>query len=129
MDGYLLRATRLLTEDESLIGTSPSDSLSVMSYRSSNSLLELRLLNSELPSDCVSELVGETATSSMGAESRFALGVGKLSLSGDVNAVRCRPCGGALRTEIWGVSSIKVLRSCARCALNVDDGSVKEAIF
>jgi hypothetical protein len=61
----------------------------------------------------------------------FALGVGKLSLSGDVNAVLGRLCGAALRTEIWGMSSIRVLRSCARCAFgaNVDDGSVKEAIL
>ena len=88
IDGYLLlRATRLLIELESLIGTSPSDSLSVMSYRSSNSLLELRLLKSELSSDCVSELEGDTGSSCTGAERMFARGVGKLSLSGDVKAV------------------------------------------
>jgi hypothetical protein len=88
IDGYLLlRATRLLIELESLIGTSPSDSLSVMSYKSSKSLLELRLLNNELSSDCVSELVGDTASSFTGAEIMFALGVGKLSLRGEVMVV------------------------------------------
>ena len=60
IDGYLLLvATLLLIELESLIGRSPSDSDSVISYISSKSLRELRLLNNELWSDCVSELAGD----------------------------------------------------------------------
>lgn len=68
IDGRLCfgAAIRFFTELESLIGTSPSDSLDVKSYISSNSLLELRLLHIELPSDCVSELAGDAGIVSAG---------------------------------------------------------------
>lgn len=67
-DGNLVfggAATRRFTELESLIGKS-SLSLPDRSYISSNSLLELRLLHTELRSDCVSDDAGDAGTFSTG---------------------------------------------------------------
>ena len=115
---------RFFTELDSLMGSS-SESLPLTSYISSNSLLELRLLHSELPSDCVSDEAGEAGTSATGIQEivldeelefpvfgGIAFGVGKSSLIGEITPVRSfGGCGGALRTEICGTFSITVLRS------------------
>lgn len=86
IEGYrfLAIAIRFFTELDSLIGTSPSDSLAETSYISSNSLSELRLLHIEVASEeGVTELVGEGASSNIGIIATFAFGVGTLSLIGD----------------------------------------------
>ena len=92
------------------MGTSPSDSLPVRSYISSNSLSELRLLHIESSSDSESELEGEGVSSTV--IMLFARGVGKLSLNGEAMADRdCNFWGGAARRkDTWGAFSIVVLR-------------------
>jgi hypothetical protein len=123
-DGYLLLfiAIFFFMEFDSLIGTSPSDSLPslpVMSYISSKSLCELRLLH--ILSSDVSELPGEEESSITGVVFvDMAFGVGKLSLSGEVTpGFDCSFGGGAARLiDTCGSSSIRVLRSITRPARN-----------
>lgn len=89
----------------------------------SKDVVELRLLNSEPLSecDCVSDETGELGWCSWGkhnvivevAVSGMALGVGKSSLMGEATGILSLGlCGGALRTDICGASSIMVVRGC-----------------
>ena len=72
-----------------------------MSYISSKPLPELRLLHTELESDSESDPIDEEASSStVDRRLSCALGVGKLSLSGDtMDARRCNLGGAARRTD------------------------------
>jgi len=103
--GYrFLVLTRLFTDWESLIGTSPSESLADMSYISSNSLFELLLLHMEVSSEGEpeSELsAGARAMPAFAIAMFQGLGVGKSPSSGDASALRGRSLSGgcARRTD------------------------------